>query len=1211
MRWTPLIVALTSQAGLSRTRVAAGTTRVPPTECALIGVVRVGSQFELSWANSTTHGECGQWQLEFSPIDSASRAKVGSIQTRLLADVAGNYIASCVTSPEQTDRSCARFLAVSPPEPGGRGAPSTFVTTTFGLKDWPPPLNSCRSSDRRYQFWCAGQGGAWVSPTSDQPSVIGGRTTFFAEPHRFTVSTPRVGSDTWVELAVGDPRRSVLGNVSVVLDVATRVVSLQLHRTGPCRTPQPSVLFRSPPILRPGSGYTLTLDLSPKNFNLTLTELNSSGHTTVANGQGSHSIQWRGPGFGGCTGDGGRTTLALVATGLTSSLRFTDETLLLPGLDPLRPWSALSPAQRESQPPAMPAILTPTTDGPGCVAEDSRPPLGILQPLSHFGYVDVTRPPFDADPTGTQDATAALQHAFDLARWHYLAVHIPSGVYTVTKTLTLRQGPRLMSTGDIPGPQPKGSTPDFLLDGVSSRYVPHVVRGSVAGGASPTLYLPPGTFVDAPTTLIDFHYDNPNGDEEPNAQYNTCLIGVSIVIGRHNPGAIGVRLRAAQGSGLEDVNVTFEGGSDPDAGLVGVSGGCGSGAAHHGIVVRGGRYGMDLRESQPAATISGVTLVNQSCAAVVYTGFETLSAVGVNVSAFAGPAAVLAGSAKELNLPVGVGPVCGIAPLSTAQQPAAEDVGMMTWIDSVISFGLPRAAGVQAKGDVMSDGRTNGLPRTNGRTTDDNSSGRTAFVSARSVVLQNTWVRGAATVVRHPSGNVSVAADRGWSRVHTYAAGVGSDLHMGSPDVSLNMPVYLDGVRSTDPLVNLTSPCDGAPPDDLLTQHGWGLASAFPSFESPGAIDVTVPPYGAVGDGVTDNVVAIQRALDVAASRPRGPRVVLLPKGIFAVSQTLSVPAGVALVGTAKHISVLSQVMPAAGLVGRGVSVAVGTPVVIAARATDGPDLSQAGESSPSSAFACTTLAFFATQTWNTDPQASALHWVAGCGVQRQLHVHRTNPCGALPGVGCAAAVPINHSMVTISGNGTSAKVYAFFLEDCCRNATFAWEPGAFWAGYLSGPQLGGYRQLVVTDGAGPVSFYHLNCEHGTGEAICEFSNGAHDVAVYGFKTEGNTVALWVRDCDGILVSGAGGVGCVGNDTVWPAGFAPIFPTLYRIQRSTGVLLANLMDQVHLLQETHPNMFNEHICDMRSVNTILWSGVDGKVDNVTRPFDRPVYFRLA
>jgi len=54
------------------------------------------------------------------------------------------------------------------------------------------------------------------------------------------------------------------------------------------------------------------------------------------------------------------------------------------------------------------------------------------------------------------------------------------------------------------------------------------------------------------------------------------------------------------------------------------------------------------------------------------------------------------------------------------------------------------------------------------------------------------------------------------------------------------------------------------------------------------------------------------------------------------------------------------------------------------------------------------------------------------------------------------------------------------------------------------------YRHLKVDQGASGLSFYHLNCEHGTGEAICEFSN-ASDINVYGFKAEGNVVALWVR----------------------------------------------------------------------------------------------------
>ena len=61
------------------------------------------------------------------------------------------------------------------------------------------------------------------------------------------------------------------------------------------------------------------------------------------------------------------------------------------------------------------------------------------------------------------------------------------------------------------------------------------------------------------------------------------------------------------------------------------------------MTVVGGRYGLDLRQAQPASTITGVRLANQSCSAVIFEGFETLTAVGVEVVGFRGKFAVMAG----------------------------------------------------------------------------------------------------------------------------------------------------------------------------------------------------------------------------------------------------------------------------------------------------------------------------------------------------------------------------------------------------------------------------------------------------------------------------------------------------------------------------------------------------------------------------------------
>ena len=42
-------------------------------------------------------------------------------------------------------------------------------------------------------------------------------------------------------------------------------------------------------------------------------------------------------------------------------------------------------------------------------------------------------------------------------------------------------------------------------------------------------------------------------------KYNTNIIGVKVQIGVGNAGAVGIRLRAAQGSGIEDVEIIFDG----------------------------------------------------------------------------------------------------------------------------------------------------------------------------------------------------------------------------------------------------------------------------------------------------------------------------------------------------------------------------------------------------------------------------------------------------------------------------------------------------------------------------------------------------------------------------------------------------------------------------------------------------------------------------
>jgi hypothetical protein len=72
----------------------------------------------------------------------------------------------------------------------------------------------------------------------------------------------------------------------------------------------------------------------------------------------------------------------------------------------------------------LPAVLGPNVNG--ISLRDAG--LGVDQPMAALGYVDVTKPPFSADPSGKADATSAIQKAANFAMEHYLVTFFPGNV---------------------------------------------------------------------------------------------------------------------------------------------------------------------------------------------------------------------------------------------------------------------------------------------------------------------------------------------------------------------------------------------------------------------------------------------------------------------------------------------------------------------------------------------------------------------------------------------------------------------------------------------------------------------------------------------------------------------------------------------------------------------------------------------------------------
>ena len=448
--------------------------------------------------------------------------------------------------------------------------------------------------------------------------------------------------------------------------------------------------------------------------------------------------------------------------------------------------------------------------------------------LAQLGYVDVTAAPFDADATGQRDATKALQAAILFAREHQMVTFFPPGTYRVSDTLVCIHGRH----------DPK--TKKRRLQG---RAWPCVLVGSRRGKSRPAIVLAPKSpgFGDpnAPRYVVHFwargDREKPYDQTQPNINMNQMLVGVDVRIGRGNRGAVGVRNRAAQGSGVQDCTI------DATGALCGLEGGAGSGGSHAGVTVIGGRIGADLRETQPAATITGFTLTGQTGPALLVAGRQAVTAVGLRIQAgHPGP----------------------VIRTKTSWGPHH---GQLCLVDSCIEF--------------------------------DTAGREFAIDAASSLTMHNVYLRNAPSILRGPTQPRLVGKREGWTHVGEFALSVTS--RPLSPKASKDrlrypMPIYLDGVRTDHAAHGSVLAAD--PPADLQRRHLWD--DDFPTFESPGCVSVKAPPYRAKGDGRADDTAAIQKALD-------DREIVFLPKGIYCVSKTLRLRPQTKLIGLHRCFSVL------------------------------------------------------------------------------------------------------------------------------------------------------------------------------------------------------------------------------------------------------------------------------------------------------------------
>jgi hypothetical protein len=186
------------------------------------------------------------------------------------------------------------------------------------------------------------------------------------------------------------------------------------------------------------------------------------------------------------------------------------------------------------------------------------------------GVLDVTSPPYNADPTGARDSTAALQAAIDAAFNQSLAAFFPPGRYIVNDTL-------IASQANVHGEHGDGG-----VNIVPCRFHSNVLLGSTAALPNrPVIVLrasSPG-FQDRDNSKSVVKITNP---EAENINMNQAFRGIDIEVGHNNSGATGLFFHGAQGGATQDVTVRML------SGFAGFGGGGGAGASHVNVKVIGG-----------------------------------------------------------------------------------------------------------------------------------------------------------------------------------------------------------------------------------------------------------------------------------------------------------------------------------------------------------------------------------------------------------------------------------------------------------------------------------------------------------------------------------------------------------------------------------------------------------------------------------------------
>lgn len=622
--------------------------------------------------------------------------------------------------------------------------------------------------------------------------------------------------------------------------------------------------------------------------------------------------------------------------------------------------------------------------------------------LAEMGFLDITKAPYYADPTGKRDATQAIQQAIDDARDARLVTYLPAGRYLVSDTIEGIVGVVRWDDWPYEGwadpweAEASFEYPCVLMGAREGKRATIVLADHAPGFGDPNRPKPVLYFWARSMQVPGRPVQDPNVPQ-PNINFNQKILSLDFDLGAGNAGAVAIDHRGAEGASIEDIHI------DARDAFAGIRHAPGSGGAMHGITVCGGRYGLYLTGSQPSPLVSDLRLAGQTEASILASTRGPLTIVG----------ALIRGT--------------GIR----GQKPWPHWDGALNVVDSVIELSAPGPA----------------------------------ILMQRSVVPSNVWTRNAAEVIRvDDNAPVHGAAD-GWTHVQLYAAGGRVQYAKELGGKTWRDTIWTDGRQRDEPLVEVGR-LEREPPSTLLRQH---RLPPCPDPLGPGVVNVRDAPWNARGDNQTDDVDAIQAAIDKHDT-------VFLPKGRYAISRPLRLRAGTRLFGVS---NLFTCIYPAES-----------------AAAYSNPTEPQPLIDTVDDPEARTMLAMLRLEVPVLNPCVYALRWRAG----RNSVVQNVYPSRPLWHPNAPA---MNHSMIRIEGSGGGR-----------------WYTQTYLGGWAQGPD---FRNLRVAGTRQPLRFYHLQPQFARGNAMIEMRD-AQNVDIYSMKAEGDFTMLWLRNCANIRVFGFNGM---------------------------------------------------------------------------------------